>query len=123
VKVVCDMPGLTSRAGTVLLTGLADQLGLTEGLVRGLSVHSRPVRHEPGRVARDLAVLLADGGDCLSDLSALRDQGVLFGAVASEATAYRCVEHPDAGMLAKIRQARAWQRDEAPRRRLQARSP
>ena len=89
VKVTCDMPGLTSRAGTALLTGLADTLGLTEGLVKGLSVHSRKVRHEPGRVVRDLAVMLADGGDCLSDLGALRDQGVLFGAVASEATAYR----------------------------------
>jgi hypothetical protein len=45
------------------------------------------VRHEPGRVARDLAVMLADGGDCLADLGALRDQGVLFGEVASDATA------------------------------------
>jgi len=122
MKVVCDMPGLTSRAGTALLTGLADTLGLTEGLVRGLSVHSRAVRHEPGRVARDLAVMLADGGDCLTDLSALRDQGVLFGAVASEATAYRCVERLDEAALARIRKARAaararaWKLGEAPRR-------
>ena len=122
LKVLCDMPGLTSRAGTALLTGLADQLGLTEGLVRGLSVHSRPVRHEPGRVARDLAVMLADGGDCLTDLSALRDQGVLFGAVASEATAYRCVERLDEAALSRIRKARAaararaWKLGEAPRR-------
>jgi Transposase DDE domain group 1 len=31
----------------------------------------------------DLAVLLADGGDCLSDLAVLRDQPALFGPVAS----------------------------------------
>jgi hypothetical protein len=31
------MPGLTSRTGTILLTGLADALGLTDGLGRGLS--------------------------------------------------------------------------------------
>jgi len=122
VKVTCDMPGLTSRAGTALLTGLADTLGLTEGLVKGLSVHSRKVRHEPGRVVRDLAVMLADGGDCLSDLGALRDQGVLFGAVASEATAYRCLERLDEKMLAQIRAARAaarvraWGLGGAPRR-------
>jgi len=122
MKVVCDMPGLTSRAGTALLTGLADSLGLTEGLTAALRVHSRKVRHEPGRVVRDVAVMLADGGDALTDLSALRDQGVLFGAVASEATAYRCVERLDAGMLAQIRKARAaararaWRLGEAPRR-------
>ena len=42
-----------------------------------LRVHSRAVRHEPGRVVRDLAVMLADGGDCLTDLGVLRDQGAL----------------------------------------------
>ena len=84
MDVVCDMPGLTSRAGTALLTGLADALGLPDGLVRGLSVHFRAMRHEPGGVARDLAVMRADGDDCLTDLGALRDQGVLFGAVASD---------------------------------------
>jgi Transposase DDE domain group 1 len=122
MEVVCDMPGLTSRAGSALLTGLADSIGLTDGLVRGLSVHSRAVRHEPGRVARDLAVMLADGGDCLTDLGALRDQGVLFGAVASDATAYRCLERLDEGMLARIRaaraaaRARAWKLGQAPHR-------
>jgi hypothetical protein len=113
---------LTSRAGTVLLSALADKLGLTEGLTKALRVHSRRVRHEPGRVARDLAVLLADGGDCLTDLGALRDQEALFGPVASEATAYRCVERLDASALAGIRaaraaaRARAWELGGAPRR-------
>jgi Transposase DDE domain group 1 len=122
VKVTCDMPGLTSRAGSALLTGLADALGLTDALVSGLSVHSRAVRHEPGHVARDLAVMLADGGDCLTDLGVLRDQDVLFGEVASDATAYRCVERLDEAMLAGIRAARsaarlrAWNLAEAPRR-------
>jgi hypothetical protein len=122
MEVTCDMPGLTSRAGTALLSGLADALGLTDGLVSGLSVHSRAVRHEPGRVARDVAVMLADGGDCLTDLGALRDQGVLFGEVASDATAYRCLERLDEEMLAQIRaaraaaRARAWKLAEAPRR-------
>jgi Transposase DDE domain group 1 len=122
MKVVADADGLTSRAGSALLTGLADAVGLTDGLVSGLSVHSRAVRHEPGRVARDLAVMLADGGDCLTDLGALRDQGVLFGEVASDATAYRCLERLDEEMLAGIRVARAaarahaWGLGEAPRR-------
>jgi len=122
VEVSAKGPDLTSRAGTVLLSGLADRLGLTESLTAALHVHSRKVRHEPGRVVRDLAVLLADGGDCLSDLGALRDQQVLFGAVASDATAYRCLERLDEEMLAGIRaaraaaRARAWEHAGAPRR-------
>ena len=122
MEVTCDMPGLTSRAGSALLTGLADALGLTDGLLSGLCVHSRAVRHQPGRVARDIAVMLADGGDALTDLGALRDQGVLFGEVASDATAYRCVERLDEEMLARIREvraaarARAWGLGPAPRR-------
>jgi hypothetical protein len=40
-------------------------------------------RHPDAAVLRDLAVVLADGGDCLSDLAVLRDQPELFGPVAS----------------------------------------
>jgi hypothetical protein len=36
-------------------------------------------RHPDAAVLRDLAVMLADGGDCLSDLAVLRDQPALFG--------------------------------------------
>ena len=107
VEVTCDGEGLTSRAGTALLTGLCDRIGLTNGLVASLRVHSRTVVHEPGRIVRDLAVMLADGGDCLTDLGALRDQEVLFGAVASDTTALRCIELLDAGMPVRLREARA----------------
>jgi hypothetical protein len=107
LEITCDMDGLTSRAGTALLTGLTDRIGLTAALTGSLSVHSRAVRHEPGRIVRDLAVMLADGGDCLTDLGVLRDQGALFGDVASDATAYRCIERLDGGMLARIRGVRA----------------
>jgi hypothetical protein len=61
----------------------------------------------------DLAVLLADGGDCLSDLAALREQPELFGPVASTPTAWRVIEQvardPDglAGLRAARAQARA----------------
>ena len=101
MEVVANGDGLTSRAGTALLAGLADRVGLTDALVSGLRVCSRAVRHEPGRIVRDLAVTLADGGDCLADLGALRDQGALFGEVASDPTAYRCLEGLDERMLAQ----------------------
>ena len=122
IEVTADMSGLTSRAGTALLTGLCDAIGLTDGLVEGLSVRSRAVIHEPGRIVRDTAVMLADGGDCLSDLGVLREQGVLFGRVASGPTAYRCLDHLDAPALSRIRQVRAaararvWALSSAPER-------
>jgi hypothetical protein len=36
--------------------------------------------------------MLADGGDCLADLGAVRDQDALFGAVASDLTAFRVID-------------------------------
>jgi hypothetical protein len=35
--------------------------------------------HDPGRVALDLTVMLADGGEAISDLAVLRGQDDLFG--------------------------------------------
>ena len=73
----------------------------------------RARRHDPGRVLLDLALTLADGGDCLSDLSVLRDQPGLFGSVASTPTAYRVVDSVDADRLSSIRAARAKARSRA----------
>jgi hypothetical protein len=66
-------------------------------------------------VLRDLAVMLADGGDCLSDLAVLRDQPELFGPVASTPTAWRVVERvaSDPDGLARLRAARAHARARA----------
>jgi hypothetical protein len=66
-------------------------------------------------VLRDLAVMLADGGDCLSDLAVLRDQPELFGPVASTPTAWRVVERlgQDPDGLARLRAARAHARRRA----------
>jgi hypothetical protein len=66
-------------------------------------------------VLRDLAVMLADGGDCLSDLAVLRDQPELFGPVASTSTAWRVIERvaTDPDGLARLRAARAHARSRA----------
>jgi hypothetical protein len=110
VDVAADGVGLVSHAGAALLAEVADRTGLTLELSRGLAgLRERRRRHDPGRVIRDLAVMLADGGDCLSDLRAVRDQEPLFGPVASDTTAFRLIDRiaddPDA--LEAIRAARA----------------
>ena len=107
VQVVADADRLTSRAGTALLVGLADRVGLTRSLWQAMGgVRKRRSRHDPGRTLRDLAVMLADGGDCLADLRALRDQPSLFGDVPSDATAWRALAALDAQRLAALRRAR-----------------
>jgi hypothetical protein len=93
VEVTADGEGLVSHAGSALLAQIADKSGLTRALsVRLEGLRQRRSGHDPGRVVRDLAVMLADGGDCLADLGAVRDQDALFGAVASDSTAFRVVD-------------------------------
>jgi hypothetical protein len=116
VDVVPDGAGLVSHAGAALVAEVADRLGLTEALSRALApMRERRSRHDPGRVVRDLAVMLADGGDCLSDLRAVREQQALFGPVASDATAFRVIDRiaSDPGLLAAVRAARAQARERA----------
>jgi hypothetical protein len=91
VDVTADGEGLVSHAGSVLLARVADKTGLTRALSRALS-RERRGGHDRGQVVRDLAVMLADGGDCLADLGAVRDQAALFGAVASDSTAFRVID-------------------------------
>ena len=97
VDVAPDGVGLVSHAGAALLAEVADRTGLTRELSRALAgLRERRGRHDPGRVIRDLAVMLADGGDCLADLRAVADQGVLFGEVASTSITIRCGRAPKA---------------------------
>jgi hypothetical protein len=114
VDVAADGTGLSSRAGSALLALVAGRLGLTDGLCAALE-HTRERRsaHDPGRVFGDLAVMLGDGGRCVSDLAALAGQPSLFGAVASISTARRVMLSIGEAEVDRIRQARALVRERA----------
>jgi Transposase DDE domain group 1 len=115
-EVTCDGEGVVGHAGAALLRELADRLGLTAALGWRAGRGQTPRhRHAAGAVLRDLAVMLADGGDALSDLAVLRHQPELFGPVASTATAWRMVEQvaSDELGLAGLRAARAQARSHA----------
>lgn len=106
--------GLVSHAGAYLLSELAGRIGLTEALSVAMSpTRKRRSAHDPGRLLRDLAVSIADGGDCVSDLGVLAGQEQLFGAVASQSTAHRVIKSIDAPLLEAIRTARAKARERA----------
>ena len=114
VEVRADADGIVSHAGVGLLVELADRLGLTSAL-DWRAGGGRRRRHPEAWVLRDLAVMLADGGDCLSDLGVLGAQPELFGEVASTPTAWRVVERlaTDPDGLARLRAARAHARARA----------
>jgi hypothetical protein len=114
VEVSADGAGLVSHAGTALLARVADKLGLTRTLSLRLAGFKQWRRgHDPGRVIRDLAVMLADGGECVSDLGAVRDQDALFGPVASDSTAFRTVARiaEDRSLIDALRAAHARARE------------
>ena len=110
VKVAADGDGLVSHAGSALLARVADATGLTRALSVAVGEPGlRAGSHDRGRVIRDLAVMLADGGDCLADLRAVGDQAVLFGATASPSTAFRVIDRiaTTPGLLDALRTAHA----------------
>ena len=125
VEVTADGTGLVSHAGSALLAQVADKVALTGALSLRLGVLKRRRRgHDPGRVIRDVAVMLADGGECVSDLGGQRDQQALFGPVASDSTAFRVIDRVAStpGLLQALRaaharaRARFWKLHGAPER-------
>jgi len=112
VEVTTDGRNLVSHAGTAMLAELADRTGLTHRLSEamagcGISWHT----HDPGVVLTHLAVAIADGADCLSDIDALRKKSELFGEVASVTTAWRAVKATTAPELRAIAKAVAKTRE------------
>jgi hypothetical protein len=106
--------GVCSHVGSRLLADVAAAAGLPEALDDAVSGRRRRrSAHAPGRVLTDVAVLLADGGQSITDLAALRHQPELFGRVASTATAWRVLDSVDESVLEELTRARAVARERA----------
>jgi Transposase DDE domain group 1 len=125
VEVSADGTGVVSHVGARLLADLVDSTTLTGRLSAVLAARTAPQTvHDPGRVLVDVAVMLADGGQCISDIATLADQAAVFGPVASDSTCWRVLDSISTTDLHAIAVARAaarevaWaQRAEQPRRR------
>lgn len=112
--VTADGEGVVNHVGALLLKELADRMGLTDDLSRALSqARLRRSAYDPAAILRDVAVTLANGGDCIADLAALRGQETLFGKVAPDVTAWRAVRKTAPRCLAGIKAARATARARA----------
>jgi hypothetical protein len=114
VEVSADGTGVVSHVGSRLLADVAAAAGLAEVFDEAAGGRrKRCSAHAPGRVLSDLAVLLADGGQTITDLAVLRHQPGLFGPVASTATAWRVLDSVDDSVLAGLKRARARARERA----------
>lgn len=93
VHVQDDGGGVVSQGGGVLLVETIRKTGLDTAVSAALAPWRKPrAVHDPGKVLLDLAVAVAVGGDCLSDIGVLRAEPALFGLVASDPTVSRLVE-------------------------------
>lgn len=112
ITVTGDGRGVIGHAGARLLADLADTTGLTSAFGQALAgLRRRRGGHDPGRIAVDLTVMLADGGEAIADLAVLRNEAALFGPVASDPTAWRLLSQLDATLLAELRSAWAHARE------------
>jgi hypothetical protein len=112
--VSADGRGVVSHAGSRLLADLADRTTLAAELAGVLGHLDRPrARHVPGRVLVDLAVAVAGGAECISDIAVLADQPALFGPVASDSTVWRLLAQLGEPELAGVAGARAAAREVA----------
>ncbi|MFI6936852.1 IS1380 family transposase [Streptomyces sp. NPDC050287] len=107
--------GAVSQAGSVLLAETVRKTGLDTAISAALApwCKQRAV-HDPGKILLDVALAVALGGDCLSDVSMLRAEPAVFGPVASDPTVSRLVDTlagSEKRALAAIRRARAQVRE------------
>lgn len=85
--------GVVSQAGAVLLVETVCKSGLDNAMSAALAPwrKARAV-HDPGKILLDVALAVALGGDCLSDVAMLRAESAVLGPVASDPTVSRLVD-------------------------------
>lgn len=98
---------MVAHAGSIGLRLLADRVGLTGQLSRAMARASFVPVHDRGQVLVDVAVMLADGGEAISDIDVLRHQEDVLGPVASTPTVWRTLDGLTPGRAKRIAAARA----------------
>ena len=107
LSVTADGVGVVAHAGSVATRLLADRTGLTSELSMAMSRRGFVPGHDRGRVLTDVAVMLADGGEAISDIDVLRHQTAVLGPVASPPTVWRSLDEVTPARRKKIATARA----------------
>jgi hypothetical protein len=114
-EVTANASGLTGRAGLSLVAETAKAIGASRALSQAVGRSRSWSLHDPGKVLRDVALTLADGGDALRHMKVIDGQPELFGSIASPATVCRTIiaVAEDRGAMAALAGARAAARERA----------
>jgi len=107
LSVSADGTGVVAHAGNVATRLLADQVGLTDALSGALARRGFTPTHDRGQVLADVAVLIAGGGEAISDIDVLRHQREVLGSVASAPTVWRALDEVTPAAAKRIDKARA----------------
>ncbi len=105
--VSADATGVVAHAGNVATRMLSDQVGLTGALSSAMARRGFSPTHDRGQVLADVAVLIAGGGEAISDINVLRHQGEVLGSVASAPTVWRALKGMTPAVAKRIEAARA----------------
>ncbi len=107
LSVTGDGVGVIAHTGSIALRMLADRIGLPGALAKPMARRSFVPVHDRGQVLTDVAVMLADGGEAISDINVLGHQSQVLGPVASAPTVWRVLDEITPAKLAKIQTGRA----------------
>lgn len=102
---VGDDERLVAHAGLLPLRLLAQRAGLTGRLSAGLVRRGFSPVYDRGQLLVDLALVLIDGGESISDFQTLRHLGPIIGPVPSTPTVWRALEEIDELQLRRINTA------------------
>ncbi|MTB71960.1 IS1380 family transposase [Arsenicicoccus cauae] len=102
-----DGVGVVGHAGAAAARMVADRVGLTSGLSGAMARRDFLPVHDRGRVLVDVATMLVDGGEAISDIAVLRDQEGVLGPVVSAPTVWRTLDEVTPGRMKKIAVSRA----------------
>ena len=98
LEVSAEGAGVVSHAGSRLLADLADRSTLTAQVSAVFFDRVRPqTAHDPGRVLTDLAVMIADGGECISVVSDATGPNTSGWSASVAMSAPRCPTGPHRG--------------------------
>jgi hypothetical protein len=92
LELVGDDERLVAHAGLLPLRLLAEQAGLRAGVSAAMARDGFEPLYDRGQILIDLALMLIDGGEAISDFQALKHLAPVIGAVPSTPTVRRALE-------------------------------
>ncbi len=107
LSVTGDGVGVIAHTGSIALRLVAERIGLVMHLSTAMTRRSFAPVHDRGQVLTDVSVMLADGGEAISDINVLRHQSQVLGPVGSAPTVWRTLDEITPAKLGKIHTGRA----------------